>query len=281
MKKFSVSPVGAMVWVWLLIVFGLEYAINYAVVITLHELGHYLTAKHLGYKLSRFSLSPYGVSLSYHGQCLERTDELWIALAGPIVNLVSALLALGFVWLFPTTYFLFDSFSKISLVIAIANLLPAYPLDGGRVFLCLSKELFDGKKAEILTKVFNIILSVSFSVMFCVSFFVNFNPTLLLFAIFLFGGFLDFDRESKYEKINVFCKKTKNYVKPKMLCVDGNVSLKEMLSKVSVSKTVLFCVVFENGKTMIISEKLLLKLAQYFPLNLTINEVYSKSKIRT
>ena len=70
-------------------------ALSYFFAILLHELGHFLTAKKLGYALSKFSLSPYGVELSYFQQDMNFADEFKIALAGPVVNLVSAFLVVG------------------------------------------------------------------------------------------------------------------------------------------------------------------------------------------
>ena len=148
---FQINPAFFIILIWLIFADSLIIALNYFLVILLHELGHYFMAKHRGYKLSKFSLSPYGVSLSYYGETLEERDEIYIAFAGPFVNILSAVLVTALWWLFPSTYFLTYNFVEISIIIALSNLLPAYPLDGGRIFVSMTSNLMNRKKAIKIT----------------------------------------------------------------------------------------------------------------------------------
>ena len=110
-KKFIVHPVGLLIWIWLFIVLGILPALSYFLAIFIHEAGHYLTAQKCGYRLSKFSISPYGVALSYLGQNIEKNDEIKIALAGPAFNLFSAFVMLGVWWIFPDVYVFTDALS--------------------------------------------------------------------------------------------------------------------------------------------------------------------------
>lgn len=276
-RRFSIDPLFVIIWAWIFCVFGWLYGISYFLAVLLHELGHYFVAKFLGYKLNKFSLTSYGVSLSYFDQNIDERDEIKIALAGPLINLVTAFCAVGFWWVFPSFYFFTSQFVLVSVVLALGNLLPCYPLDGGRVFVCLSRHYLGQKLARICTYSFNIMLAGMFFVAFVVLCFVNFNPTYLLFCVFLILGVLDFNFSSKYEKVNIFKKRLKNFSRPTVFVVDESVSLRQLLKKISTSKTSLFCLILKSGKVLNLSEKFVLNLSKIFPLGTTLGEIVRAS----
>ena len=276
MKKCTINPCFFIILIWLLFCSGFMVALSYFLVILLHELGHYFVAKRLGYKLSRFSLSPYGVSLSYYGETLEEKDEVNIALAGPFVNFLSAFLVMAVWWLFPSFYSISKEFTLVSFVIALFNLLPAYPLDGGRVFVACCGRFMDRKKAIKITMILNVVLSAFFFLMFIVFCFINFNPTYLLFGVFLVMGLLDLKFLSKFEKLNVFNKNFKNFSKPRFLVITEEATLKEILKKVEPNKATIFVFMKQNGKSVLISDKQILNLALNSDINLKIGDFISK-----
>lgn len=275
-RKFNVNPAFFIILIWLIFATDIIVAVSYFLVILIHELGHYYVAKYCGYKLSKFSLSPYGVSLSYYGQTLEQKDEIYIALAGPVVNLVVALITVAFWWMFPTFYLVSYNFVEVNLIIALTNLLPAFPLDGGRVFVSLFSNIVERRKALKITIIFNVVLSVMFFILFFVFCFINFNPTYLLFAVFLTMGVLDLNFLSKYEKINVFNKKMKNFSKPKIYVINENTKLKDILNKIEGNKTYLFVLMQENGKSTILSDEFILKLSLNFDVNQSLRDLINK-----
>lgn len=276
MKKFSINPVAVVVWIWLVVMNGFIVATSYFFVILIHELGHFLTAKKLGYSVTKFSFSPYGVELAYFDQNINYRDELLIALAGPLVNLISVIFVVGFWWLFPSIYFFTESFVFISFIIAIFNLIPAYPLDGGRVFVGVASNFVQAKTAKKITMILNVLIGTFFFVIFLVCLFINFNPSLLLFALFMFSGLVDLRFISKYEKISVFTKQTKNFSKVNFYYVKSDTQLRELSSYLQNSKTVIFCVVFDSGKVVNLSETMVKKLMLNFPLNIKIEEIFKK-----
>lgn len=103
--------------------------------ILFHELGHGLTANALGYEVQEVSLLPFGgvAKLAYGDIGFRPRHEALVAIAGPLVNLGIALFGftLGALHLWS------DSFTQLvlhlNLWIAVFNLLPALPLDGGRI----------------------------------------------------------------------------------------------------------------------------------------------------
>jgi Zn-dependent protease len=111
--------------------------------VLLHELGHAIVAKWYGIRTHEIVMFPIGGVAR-----MEKTpvphQELWIALAGPLVNVVLAAALLGFLLyrnqivgikdlIDPTDANLIQRIAFGNLILAGFNLLPAFPMDGGRV----------------------------------------------------------------------------------------------------------------------------------------------------
>ncbi|MCL6453164.1 MAG: M50 family metallopeptidase [Alicyclobacillus sp.] len=105
------------------------------ILVSLHELGHAATANALGYDVAEVTLLPFGgvARLRYGSIGFHPRDEARIAVAGPCVNLFAALLA----WvclaarLWPHDFV--HLVIRYNVWIAVFNLLPGLPLDGGRM----------------------------------------------------------------------------------------------------------------------------------------------------
>jgi Zn-dependent protease len=111
--------------------------------VLLHELGHTLVARRYGIRTTEIVMFPIG-GVSRPERAPKAREELWVALSGPLVNLIiaAALLAWvgvqkGFVSLpqlrEPTDANLAERIAIGNLVLFVFNLLPAYPMDGGRI----------------------------------------------------------------------------------------------------------------------------------------------------
>ncbi len=112
---------------------GLEAAMVFLVVL-LHELGHALAARTYGLRVREVELLPTGgVARLDELVELDPAVEGSIAAAGPLTNLVLVgLAALGARYrLIPAEWL--DRFIQVNLALAVANLVPALPLDGGRM----------------------------------------------------------------------------------------------------------------------------------------------------
>jgi Zn-dependent protease/CBS domain-containing protein len=111
--------------------------------VLLHELGHAVVARRHGVKTIEIVMYPIG-GLARLDRALKAREELWIALAGPAVNFVIAgalfaYLAAQNALVGPRELFeatdanLLERIAAGNLLLAVFNLLPAYPMDGGRV----------------------------------------------------------------------------------------------------------------------------------------------------
>jgi Zn-dependent protease len=111
----------------------------------LHELGHALVAKDFGYDTESITLYPFGgIAKIEMPARIPPQHEIYIALAGPLVNAVLALVFL------PLAYFLGHPFGLLVLLnfaMFSFNMLPSYPMDGGRVMRSLMSRRWGHEKA--------------------------------------------------------------------------------------------------------------------------------------
>lgn len=110
--------------------------------ILIHELSHSITAVHLGIKIPEITLFMFGGMAHLSEEPADPMDELKIAVAGPITSFVLAfvfwVIALVIAGAEPTIVVaIFQYLAWINLALAIFNLVPGYPLDGGRIFRAL------------------------------------------------------------------------------------------------------------------------------------------------
>lgn len=101
--------------------------------VLLHELGHALVARRYGIRTRKIILSPIGGLAQLEGMPAHPKQELAVALAGPAVNfaLAAVLLGVGTVTAWPMLGLL-EGLMWANLSLGLFNLIPAFPMDGGR-----------------------------------------------------------------------------------------------------------------------------------------------------
>jgi Zn-dependent protease len=99
--------------------------------VLLHELGHAVVARRLGVSVSAIELHFFGGAARMTSVPRTARDEITIAAAGPAVSLALAALGFGLAALFALP--VFALVGAINLGLAIFNLIPAFPSDGGRI----------------------------------------------------------------------------------------------------------------------------------------------------
>lgn len=163
--------------------------------VTLHEFGHALTAKLYKIQTKSITLLPIGGLAQMETLPEKPLQELWVALAGPLVNVVIA--AILYIYLLAThslpdlkdiaglndSHFLFNLFIA-NLVLAVFNLIPAFPMDGGRVLRAILAFRFNRAKATKIAATVGQALAIGFVFM---SFFLS-NFLLAFIGIFIFLG---------------------------------------------------------------------------------------------
>ena len=173
--------------------------------VVLHELGHALVATHAGIPAKSIILLPIGgvtmlddsrlLAESSGGSNANWKRDVRIALAGPLVNLLIALVAGSIIaavapevqlwqWPFIQSGNLLRSLVWSNIYLAGFNLLPAYPMDGGRVLRALFSRKMDGVQATRRA----VSIGQAFSVLFMMVGLLVPNYWLIMVGVFLMLG---------------------------------------------------------------------------------------------
>ena len=144
--------------------------------IIMHELAHMIMALLLNVDIKEIILLPFGVIAKYTGN-IKLVKEFFIALAGPIASFV-------FAYIYHN-----DVYLKVNLLILLFNLIPIYPLDGGRIIKVLILGIFGKQLGNKLNKVLNYII-IFFLLLFAIYITIAYkNISLLLISIYIFKKF--------------------------------------------------------------------------------------------
>ena len=137
-SAIDVAPLTAGSTQWIL---GSAAAIGLFVCVLLHEFGHSLVAMRYGYEIESITLWLFGGVARFTEMPENWRQELSIALAGPIVSIGLGVLAYLAFLVLPTTLdpvkFVIGYLALTNIVLAVFNMLPGFPMDGGRVLRAL------------------------------------------------------------------------------------------------------------------------------------------------
>ena len=241
----------------LFFVFGLYFAIVgkvfsfivFTLTALIHEIGHMFVSEKVGYSLNRIVLMPYGALISGDIEDVSYKDECLISLGGPLTNICIALFFVALWWFFPELYPYTDLAVFANVSIALINLIPCYPLDGGRFLLATLSIITERKKAVKIAKGISIFCSLLMFGLFIYSIFVKINITLLFFSLFMFVGAIDKSDKNVYVK--TYYKFNVNYLKrPKVVknvMIDGNNKVKKLFDILDGNYYYIITIVDEKG----------------------------------
>ncbi|HZK30424.1 MAG TPA: CBS domain-containing protein [Methanoregula sp.] len=172
---------------------GIIVALGLFAGVLVHELAHSLVARYKGIRINSITLMIFGGIASMEEGVPDPKAELPMALVGPLTSLVVGLVCSGIVYAVPTVIsnpasggiwvFVFGYLGLLNIILCAFNLLPAFPMDGGRVlraWLATRMPLYRATKiAADIGKGFAIIFGIVglFS-----------NPFLILIALFIYIG---------------------------------------------------------------------------------------------
>lgn len=199
---------------FVLISLGIVLSIFLCVI--LHEFGHALAARKFGVQTHDILMTPIGGIARLERMPEGKGEEFWVAIAGPLVNFV----IVGFIWLgyllinqqmLPLFTFSFwnlessaNSYFKLILLangyLAAFNLLPAFPMDGGRMLRSLLSIKMDRDKATAIASYAGQGMAL---LMFGYGFYHS-QPTLTLIGVFIF-----FAARQEYKAVAMQAKMTK------------------------------------------------------------------------
>lgn len=178
---------------WGEVLSGILFILALFLCVVLHEYGHALTARRYGIKTRDITLYPIGGVARLERMPEKPIEELWVALMGPAVNVVIA--AILFVYLYVTNSLVpfttltvaSGSFAErmmiVNIWLVLFNLIPAFPMDGGRVLRALLAMRMDFVRAT------QIAATIGQGLAFVLGFIGLFsNPFLLFIAFFVWIG---------------------------------------------------------------------------------------------
>lgn len=199
--KFGVHPV-VFILLFASIFLGLFWLFFvYFASIILHEFSHAIVAKKLGYKTNKIVLYPTGCLLFGETDEFTFKDEILISLAGPLFNLIITIFLVCLWWIIPETYNFSQDVAIANLSLALFNLLPVFPLDGGRVLLALLSSKFERKFACKIARIIAIIFSILLFIYFAISLFFAPNFQVAIMSIILFISAITEDQELAIKRV--------------------------------------------------------------------------------
>ena len=179
----DLDAVGAGYMPWIL---GLAAALGLFGGVLLHEFGHSLVAMRYGYEIDSITLWLLGGLASFTEFPEDWKHEFWIAIAGPIVSVAVGVVCYAVFLIAPANasavLFVFGYLAILNVVLAVFNMLPAFPMDGGRVLRALmarnQPHAQATQRAAAIGKVFAFLMAI-------VGLFGNWILILLAFFIYI------------------------------------------------------------------------------------------------
>lgn len=243
---------------YILILFLLGYRgeiiISFLIVI-LHEFVHYAVARCYGCSGFDIEILPIGAVINLKElDEVSPNEDLIISLSGPLMNLILAVFFYLLNLKYPNTFNLL--FFKGNLAVGVFNLIPAYPLDGGRILRDIASKRYIFKKANKISIITSIVIGIILMLLFIYLFLKgknDFNIGIISLLIII-SSLKEKERIAYIIMGDIIKKKFKflsrGYIENKSISVFYKYNLLDVLSLVDKNKYNVFTVLDEEMTLM-------------------------------
>ena len=174
----------------------------------IHELGHLLVGILLGMKPEKLEIIPVGIRVTFKinikdiNSKIKQTNKLeikkiFVAIAGPVVNLIKIYIAA----ISKTNIISKINFIYANLLLVIINLVPIYPLDGGRILKGIISIFKGKKKAEQTINKISIIIGIIISALGIWILINNKNIAILFFLLYIWIIIIQENKKLKNKRL--------------------------------------------------------------------------------
>jgi stage IV sporulation protein FB len=266
--NFKINPLFFLTLIIFSLVGMFKEVIIVFILVILHEFSHVFVAWLYGFRVKSIEIFLFGGMAEFSGLLeMEPWQEIKVALAGPIFNLI-----LAGIFFFLKSYILiyfneeiFNIIISYNIILAVFNLLPALPLDGGRVMRgLLVYKLGFNKGTHLAIKIAKYIAVLGGVTGFTVLIFNKSNIWFLILSFFVYGAAIKEEKQFIY-RLLAYITHRKEIINKMSLSpvfirvVRGESKVKEIITYINPSKFNLFYVLDSGIKIRgIVSETQLL-----------------------
>ena len=228
------------------------YVVSYITAL-LHELSHILNAKLLKIRISKVEIYPFGVCAKLSDSYIASSEkEFLVAFAGPFSNLI-------FFWICSILFTFFQPeilkyCMNLNLAMCILNLIPALPLDGGRILKAILTSKYGILRAyNFMVKLSRLLICVILIAALIIFFVYDFNFSLILISVFLLQNICAEQKTISLITLKEIIKRKDNKIisgekSAKTICVNKNAPARTILKHLSYDYVFVIHIVDDFGE---------------------------------
>lgn len=267
---------------FIILKFNEEAFIAY-IFIVFHEASHILAAYNFNIKPKGFRIHFTGVNCSLNGLYkINNNRKIIIFFVGPLLNLFIGVIFITIAKITNNTFIM--RLGYINLALFIFNMLPAYPLDGSRIFECIIQKKYSYKSTKKIMELTSFICSGIFAILFVFTIYIHkTNFSILVSSVLIIFSTIAQKRGSYFYLIGDILSKKKYmdeniYIENRCFSVNMGASLTKAVTLLDANKLNYIYVVDDNlALIKIICEKELVDAAFKFG-NITFKDYLYKDE---
>jgi len=291
MKILRLRNINIKINIFMVVIFILFFLFGYTaevfiVVLTvlIHELFHSFAAKKFGFSVDEIEIFPFGgIAKFEYLNTVSPIEEIFICVMGPLSNFLIMIIFMGIKSIY-NDFYLIDYIIKINKLMLLINILPIFPLDGGKIIRAILS-LFIGYKSSTVKLTYITYILCIFMMFYDILYEVTYNSIYTgLIVVFILTAAKKEKEMAAFVFIKSITRKANDINKKKKMKVHllvclRNIRVKEALECFLPNKYHIFIVIKSNGETIgTITEGQLIEGILNYGLDITMEELLIESK---